>query len=91
MSNTNGFCKVYYYKYCFKGYFKNGKPDGYGKLIIDNLIYKGYFKNGSAEGKGKLYNIDDEYLCKGIFKNNKMVNKDIIINHPFGDIQKYIN
>ena len=60
-------------------------------MITNNLIYKGYFKNGVAEGRGKLYNIDNEYLCKGVFKNNKMVNKDIIINHPFGDIQKYIN
>lgn len=87
----NGICEVYYYKYYFKGNFKNGKPNGYGKLITDSLIYKGYFKNGVAEGKGKLYNMDNKFLCSGVFKNNKMINKDIIINHPFSDIQKYIN
>ena len=87
----NGICEIYYYKYYFKGIFKNGKPNGYGNLITNNLIYKGYFRNGVAKGRGKLYNIDNKFLCSGIFKNNRMVNKDIIINHPFGDIQKYIN
>ena len=87
----NGFCEIYFYKYYYKGYFKNGKPHGYGILISNNIIYKGYFKKGFAKGKGKLYNIDNKFLCSGIFIDNKMTNKDIIINHPFSDIQKYIN
>jgi hypothetical protein len=87
----NGKCEIFFYKYYFKGNFKDGKPHGYGKMIINNIIYKGYFKSGNIEGKGKLYNIYDKFLCEGKFHENKMINKDIVINHPFADIGKYIN
>jgi len=40
----------------YKGSFMNGKPNGNGKTILDNLCYyMGEFKDGKMNGKGKEY------------------------------------
>lgn len=41
----------------YKGYFKEGRKDGFGKEIyINGEFFIGYFKNNLKNGKGKLFN-----------------------------------
>lgn len=55
----------------YRGQFKNGKFDGYGKLItkfssydFDRRSYVGYFKNNYPNGKGKFILKKSRY-CRG--------------------------
>lgn len=71
-------------KEVYVGAFKNGKPDGYGIIYINNqLLYKGQFKQGFKHGPGVLSNEDFYYegkMHRGKFKGltkifNKMTNQ----------------
>ena len=56
----------------YKGYFKEGKFDGFGQLYDDNgnLIYEGFFKKNEFNGRGTFYkNKIKEY--EGNFINDK--------------------
>lgn len=38
----------------YYGEYKDGKKDGFGKLIASEGVYEGEFKDGKKHGKGKM-------------------------------------
>ena len=79
----------------YKGYFREGKYEGYGQQYSDkNLIYKGFFHDGKYNGKGNLYEngskkyegnfYEGEYNGVGIFYvNGEKVSKRLYKNGCF--------
>ena len=56
--------------YSYEGDYYNGKREGYGKLINENVCsYEGGFKNGKKEGQGTI-KLADFVLYRGGFKND---------------------
>jgi hypothetical protein len=58
----------YYY---YKGSWKNGKPNGQGKLNLKDSSYTGELKNGQPNGSGSRYihTKQNSYSEKGTFRN----------------------
>jgi len=62
----NGLGLMKYSKYrLYKGNWLNGKRDGYGKMIMNNVTYEGNWSDNFINGKGKL--IIDDKIFEGIF------------------------
>jgi hypothetical protein len=58
-------------RFKYKGNFKNGQPNGQGKLTIsDGTVIEGNFENGKSNGKGKK-TIPDGTVYEGNFKDNE--------------------
>jgi hypothetical protein len=57
----------------YTGQFKNGQPNGHGKMIFDNSrFYEGTFLNGKFHGKGAMY-LNDTLEINGTWDHGKLV------------------
>ncbi|MBF0252072.1 MAG: hypothetical protein HQL35_15765 [Alphaproteobacteria bacterium] len=55
----------------YKGEFRHGVPDGFGKLEVEGVYtYSGEFLQGRKHGSGNLQRGDESYL-RGIFRNGE--------------------
>lgn len=64
----------------YNGYFKNGKPDGYGRATYKNgKIYTGIWKNGMPEGEG-TYTYASGKVVKGQWKQGKWTTSGTAVN-----------
>jgi len=60
--------------FTYIGQFKNGKYNGKGLVLMDDgFKYYGEWKNSMKNGVGIQYQPEDNYLYKGVFKDNKFV------------------
>ena len=60
--------------FTYIGHFKNGKYNGKGFVLMDDgFKYYGEWKNSMKNGIGIQYQPEDNYLYKGLFKNNEFV------------------
>ena len=67
--NGRGILYSRYGEIIYKGFFKNGKYESFGKKYEENqLIYEGFFKNGEYHGIGKLYEKEMTYTYRGDYK-----------------------
>ncbi|MEY4934615.1 MAG: hypothetical protein RIS64_974 [Bacteroidota bacterium] len=58
----------------YAGQFKNGKPDGKGKMIFnDGRYYEGEFMNGKFHGTGTM-KLDENVQIKGAWRDGYSVN-----------------
>ena len=69
----------------FKGTILRGNVSGTSLLSLDNLVYKGQFQKSFLSGKGTI--ISSEYSIKGLFKEGKVKNKEIVVLHFPSKIQ----
>jgi hypothetical protein len=59
----------------YTGQFKNGKPDGRGKMVFnDGRFYEGEFLNGKFHGQG-LMHLDESTQIKGAWRDGFSVNE----------------
>ena len=75
LMGKNGFgkeLKLSSFDLLYKGYFLNGKKDGYGKEYKGNvLIFEGEYKNGKRNGKGIEYSPENKIVFEGEYKEGK--------------------
>jgi uncharacterized caspase-like protein len=58
----------------YTGQFKNGKPEGKGKMVFsDGRFYEGDFMNGKFHGNGTMY-LDENVQIKGSWRNGVTAN-----------------
>lgn len=66
----------------YKGGFKKGKKEGYGKEIyINGEYYLGYFKNDLKNGNGKLFNKFNNIKIESIWVDNLVQDNKYIIEY----------
>jgi hypothetical protein len=74
----------------YEGEWKNNKRNGYG-ILTDNKknTYKGYWKDDMRDSTGVVANYKDEILEKGIYKNDKLYDGELICSFDIeGTISK---
>jgi len=53
----------------YEGYFREGKPHGFGKLCFNGNTYEGDFKQGNMTGRGILKTQDGSVYEGGILNS----------------------
>ncbi len=80
----NGDCNngigTYDFSWCvYSGEFKNGKPEGKGRMTYDDYTYKGDFINGLEDGVGTIINrngtVENEKYKNGIKQEGYQLEK----------------
>ncbi|GCD78247.1 hypothetical protein JCM31826_17290 [Thermaurantimonas aggregans] len=60
----------------YKGEFVNDKRQGYGEYIYSNgYRYRGGWRDDLRDGYGELFNDENKRVAKGIWKNDKLTEK----------------
>jgi len=61
-------------KFKYDGQWKDGKPNGFGKLITQdsNVLYEGYFKDGMYHGNGRHFRRDTDNYFEGEYSNDSL-------------------
>jgi hypothetical protein len=66
----------------YKGQFKNGKPDGKGKMAFDDRrYYEGEFLRGKFHGQGTMH-LDDNVQIKGKWRDGYCVSDAPVATKP---------